>query len=204
MRKISNDELFECLNKCKVFDEDVWNNKLNDSQKNEYRKVFNFYWATRIMYENIFKNALEDDRNIKRKQVFIICIGIVIFLVSFFLDSTDTFSTKLIIVITIFSLIFTQILKEIFHKNDLTATQFVQRDFKSIEIHLDTVFKIIHKENKFDVNRVDLDEETFHKFSLQHEIRNLFIRHKIISHITQFKAGIFPLNMSELEYYDIL
>ena len=50
----------------------------------------------------------------------------------------------------------------------------------------------------------DLDEEAFHKFSLQNEIRNLYIRYKIISHITQHKAGIFPMNTSELEYYDII
>jgi hypothetical protein len=204
MRKISNDELFECLNKCKAFDENVWSQKLNDSQKEEYRKIFNFYWASRILYENVLKDALEDDRNIKRKQIFIVCIGVVLFLISFFLDNNDTYSTKLIFVITIFSFIFTLILKELFHKNDLTAIQFIQRDFKSIEFHLDTVYKIIHKENKFDVNRTDLDEEAFHKFSLQNEIRNLYIRYKIISHITQHKAGTFPMNTSELEYYDII
>jgi hypothetical protein len=184
------DELNNCLEKCKIWHEQV-KSALTDAERVEYERCHSFFTATKYYYEKTLEDSQEKEleRNKELKYGFLI-LAFSLVLVWFF-QGSDSVSSQILFGVMMLAFVCHSSMKKLDEQRVATTIRGIERDFSSINISLQTAYKVIQKEKSFEKFRSSDSQNEKEKGKVLGEsgILDYYLRSQILKQITNHRVG---------------
>jgi hypothetical protein len=184
------DELVNCLEKCKIWHEQV-TSSLNDAERVEYDRRYSFFRATKYYYEKTLEDSLDNkaERDKELKYGFLI-LAFALVLVWFFKGS-ESISSQILFGFIMLAFLYHSITKKQDELRVTATIRGIERDFSSINISLQTAYKVIQKEKNYEKfwSSDSQNEEEKKRGGAESDVLDYYLRNQILSKITNYRTG---------------
>jgi hypothetical protein len=184
------DELVNCLEKCKTWHEQV-KSALTDAERVEYERCHSLFTATKYYYEKTLEDSqtTEAERNKELKYGFLI-LAFSLVLVWFFKGS-ESLSSQILFGVMILAFVCHSIMKKLDEQRVAATIRGIERDFSSINISLQTAYKVIQKEKSYEKfwSSDSQNEEEKGKVLGESGVLDYYLRNQILKQITNHRVG---------------